>query len=567
MFEWWGECCDCASSIYEEFLEEQDPFSLPSPLPQWPKGQDFGTGKICLGELEVVQITTFEKIWSCTPLLDKANGVTFYKPVKVPDGYFTLGHYCQPTDRKSSGYLLVAKSISTVDSSSNSPPLQKPLSYTLIFSSKSRKNGSGYIWLPDPPIGYKSTGFIVSNEPNEPDLEEVRCVRSDLMESCEVDEIIFDRNSLFSKSRFYVWNTRPCERGMLCKGVPIGTFFCSRDKSDEDNNLSIGCLKNIYSSYAAMPNVDQIHALVQHYGPTIYFHPDEAYFPSSVSWFFKNGALLYKEEDGDNNNNNGLVIDSNGSNLPCGGKNDGEFWLDLPKEDEKRDYVKRGNVETAEVYVHVKPSSGGTFTDISMWIFCPFNGPSTIKAGPLDYAFDKIGQHVGDWEHYTLRLSNFNGELSRVYFSEHSGGEWVDASELEFINGNKFIVYASKSGHASFPHEGCYIQGSEKLGIGARNDCAKSEYTVDSSRKYCVVAAEYIGDGITEPRWLQYMREWGPTVVYKSGSEIDKIMKNLPFFVRFSLENLVELFPTEIYGEEGPTGPKEKDNWLGDERC
>jgi hypothetical protein len=63
------------------------------------------------------------------------------------------------------------------------------------------------------------------------------------------------------------------------------------------------------------------------------------------------------------------------------------------------------------------------------------------------------------------------------------------------------------------------------------------------------------------------MREWGPTIVYDSRSEIEKIIDMLPIFVRFSVENLFELFPTELSGEVGPTGPKEKDNWLGDEYC
>ncbi|KAI3459052.1 hypothetical protein Pfo_015715 [Paulownia fortunei] len=549
MFGWWECGASCSDSVYEEVLEEPEPFSLPSPLPQWPKGKDFATGKICLGEIEVVKITRFDKIWSCSPLHGKANGVTFYKPVGIPEGYFSLGHYCQPSDRKLRGYVLVAKSISTDESqgsTSDSPALEKPLNYTLVWSADSHRKECGYIWLPNPPEGYKPMGFVVTTEPDEPDLEEVRCVRADLTESCEVGEVIFDTNSLFSRGQFYVWNTRPCRRGMLCKGVPVGTFFCSRDESSEDD-LSIACLKNFDSSLHAMPNVDQVYALINHYGPTVYFHPDEAYLPSSVSWFFKNGALLLK--------------------FTGGGRNDREFWLDLPEDDDDRDYVKSGNIETAELYVHVKPASGGSFTDIAMWIFCPFNGPSTIKVGKFNYTFNRIGQHVGDWEHYTLRMSNFNGELWSVYFSEHSGGEWLDASELEFIEGNKPIVYASKSGHASFPHEGCYIQGSTKLGIGARNDCAKSKYSVDSSTKYQIVAAEYLGDEITEPHWLQYMREWGPTVVYDSRSELEKILKHLPFFVRFSLENLIELFPTELYGEEGPTGPKEKNNWLGDERC
>jgi hypothetical protein len=34
---------------------------------------------------------------------------------------------------------------------------------------------------------------------------------------------------------------------------------------------------------------------------------------------------------------------------------------------------------------------------------------------------------------------------------------------LECIAGNRATVYSSKSGHASFPHPGCYIQGSPVL--------------------------------------------------------------------------------------------------------
>ncbi|PSR98096.1 Vacuolar protein sorting-associated protein [Actinidia chinensis var. chinensis] len=185
----------------------------------------------------------------------------------------------------------------------------------------------------------------------------------------------------------------------------------------------------------------------------------------------------------------------------------------------------------------------------------------------MNIEMGKIGEHVADWEHFTLRLSNFTGELWNVYFSEHSGGEWLDTCNLEFIDWNKPIVYSSKHGHASFPHPGSYIQGSSKLGIGMRNDTARSKYYIDSSTRYQIIAAEYLGVGVvTEPDWLQYMREWGPTIVDDVRSELDKIISHFPIFLRFSAETLFELFPTEIYGEEGLTGPKEKDNWIGDER-
>nr|GMD05150.1 uncharacterized protein LOC109192363 [Ipomoea batatas] len=92
------DCCWCwdKQSGYDLFPGEQPhPFSLPSPLPQWPQGNGFATGRICLGEIEVVQISQFEKIWSCKALFGKSNSVTFYQPVDVPEGFSVLGHYCQ----------------------------------------------------------------------------------------------------------------------------------------------------------------------------------------------------------------------------------------------------------------------------------------------------------------------------------------------------------------------------------------------------------------------------------------------------------------------------------------
>lgn len=311
-----------------------------------------------------------------------------------------------------------------------------------------------------------------------------------------------------------------------------------------------------------MPNLEQVHSLINHYGPTVFFHPKEIYLPSSVSWFFKNGATLYKKGV-----KMGEIILSNGSNLPKGGENDGKYWIDLP-DDSRNGSVKLGNLESAELYVHVKPAYGGTFTDIAMWVFCPFNGPATIKIGIANFSLPKVGRHVSDWEHFTLRVSNFTGELWSVYFSQHSGGEWVEASNLEFMTGsNKPVVYSSKSGHASFPHPGNFLQGSEKYGIGVRNDADRSDFAVDSSTKYKIVAAEYLGDDVAEPCWLQYMREWGPKVTCDSTSELEKILSFLPFNLRLKAENIIDSLPMELYGEEGPTGPKEKNNWVGDERC
>ncbi|KAK9002168.1 hypothetical protein V6N11_024855 [Hibiscus sabdariffa] len=63
----------------------------------------------------------------------------------------------------------------------------------------------------------------------------------------------------------------------------------------------------------------------------------EACLPSSVSWFFENGALMFRKGD-----LAGEPIDANGSNLPGVGCNDVEFRIDLPS-DGRMKTIKLGN--------------------------------------------------------------------------------------------------------------------------------------------------------------------------------------------------------------------------------
>ncbi|KAK9125757.1 hypothetical protein Scep_014603 [Stephania cephalantha] len=163
---------------------------------------------------------------------------------------------------------------------------------------------------------------------------------------------------------------------------------------------------------------------------------------------------------------NPIPIDPTGSNLPQGGPNDNTYWLDLPIDNAAKEKVKKGDLSSCEAYFHIKPMLGATFTDLAVWFFYPFNGPTRAKVEFVNIPLGRIGEHVGDWEHMTLRVSNFTGELWRVYFFEHSGGTWVNASEVEFLGGNKAVAYSSLHGHAFYAEPGLALQGNPKLGIG-----------------------------------------------------------------------------------------------------
>ncbi|OVA06422.1 Vacuolar protein sorting-associated protein 62 [Macleaya cordata] len=519
----------------------------------------FASGSINLGGLEVYQISTFTKVWASLEGGPGNLGATFFEPSSIPDGYFMLGCYSQPNNQSLFGWVLVGKD----NNGSSTEPTSKgtlalPMDYTLVWSSensKLKKDGNGYIWLPVPPEGYSAVGHIVTRSPEKPPLDKIRCVRSELTDSCERTSLIWGGGGI------NVYGLRPTIRGTQALGVPVGTFIAEVDGAQSSAALTLSCLKNRDSNLFCMPNMNQIQALVQTYSPWIYLHPDEEYLPASVSWYFNNGALLYKQGD----ESNPVSIDSTGSNLPQGGSNDGTYWLDLPIDKDSKEKVKRGDLQSSESYLHVKPMLGATFTDIALWVFYPFNGPGKAKVELIDIPLGKTGQHIGDWEHVTLRISNFSGKLWSVYFSEHSNGAWVNSSELEFQGGNKVVAYASLNGHAFYPKPGLVLQGNASLGVGIRNDTAKSKIMMNMGERYVVVSAEHLGMVVVEPPWLNYTRKWGPKIEYDFGDEMKKIEEVLPGKLKDVFQKVMNGLPRELFGEDGPTGPKMKKSWSGDE--
>jgi hypothetical protein len=516
-------------------------------------GEGFGNGIINLGSgLQVCQVVSLNKIWATNEGGPDNLGATFFEPSQMPQGFSMLGCYSQPNNRMLHGWVLAGKD-------ETGEALTKPVDYTLVWSSESlqiKQEGVGYIWLPTPLDGYKALGCVVTTSPEKPSLEKVRCVRSDLTDDCQIDKWIWGQGKESDPNGFNVFSLRPSNRGTQAMGVSVGTFVAQNTTSA---SISLACLKNIESNLSCMPTLDQVQAIFQAYSPRIYFHPDEEYLPSSARWYFTNGALLYKKDE----ESKPVPIESTGSNLPQGGSNDGSYWLDLPVEEAARERVKRGDLQDCQVYLHIKPMLGATFTDIVAWLFYPFNGPGRAKVDLITVPLGKTGQHVGDWEHVTLRISNFNGQLCGIYLSAHSGGTWYDASELEFQNGNKAVIYSSLNGHAMYAKPGLVLQGSGNIGI--RNDTAKSNKFIDTGARFSVVSAEYMGSSVVEPPWLNYLRKWGPNITYDLAEEAETVEKLLPGKLKSAFDKFVKSLPKEIFGEEGPTGPKLKRNWTGDE--
>ncbi|KAG2646375.1 vacuolar protein sorting-associated protein 62-like [Panicum virgatum] len=527
-------------------IEKQ--FVPPAAQPSWPPSDGgFAKGSIDLGGLEVRQITTFAKVWSTTQDGQDGVGATFFKPSPVPGSFSVLGHYAQPNNRPLFGRVLVGR-----DTSGTGALLAAPVDYKLVWSSP---DGAGHFWLPTAPNGYKAVGVVVTTTSDKPSPDEVRCVRADFTDACETEESVLSSD----KDGFSAATLRPAVRGIDARGVHVGTFL-AQSSATPAGASTLACLKNNSARHtSSMPDLAQVNSLLAACGPHVYLHPNERYLPSSPTWFFEKGALLYEK-----GSQTPTPVAADGSNLPQGGGNDGGYWLDLPVDRKQREEVKKGDLPGAKVYVQVKPMLGGTATDLVVWIFYPFNGPARAKVGPLTIPLGEIGEHVGDWEHMTLRVSNFSGALLRMYLSQHSAGTWVEASQLEYLGGyggNRPVAYASLHGHALYPRAGLVLQGDPRLGVGIRNDCARGSRLDTGGAGRCEgVSAEYLG--VAEPAWLGFERGWGPREEYDVGRVINRVARILPRSVRERLAKLVE----KVLVGDGPTGPKMHGNWRNDEK-
>nr|KYP71440.1 hypothetical protein KK1_010699 [Cajanus cajan] len=188
--------------------------------------------------------------------------------------------------------------------------------------------------------------------------------------------IMFEPSGI-PQGSFSVYDVRPSNRGIQAPSVRVGTFVAQNGSTINPPSIacpSISCLKTNNAIPKHMPNLQQIKAILQVYSPIMCLHPDEKYLPSSMNWFFSNGALLYKKGQ----ESNPVTIAPNGTNLPQDHNTDGAYWLDLLVDASNKEKVKKGDLQSAKSYVHVKPMLGG-FTDIAIWVFYPFNGPSRAK--------------------------------------------------------------------------------------------------------------------------------------------------------------------------------------------
>ncbi|KAI9104230.1 hypothetical protein K1719_023066 [Acacia pycnantha] len=112
----------------DQSLRIDTTFKLSAPTPVWPPGDGFASRIKNLGEVQVAQISTFNKVWASHEGGPDNLGATIFEPIGLPEGFSILGCHSQPNNKPLFGWVLVAKD----NSPTTNPALKEPLDYTMI---------------------------------------------------------------------------------------------------------------------------------------------------------------------------------------------------------------------------------------------------------------------------------------------------------------------------------------------------------------------------------------------------------------------------------------------------
>lgn len=208
--------------------------------------------------------------------------------------------------------------------------------------------------------------------------------------------------------------------------------------------------------------------ILQRYKPCFYFHPDESFFPLSVERFVDTSSVYWK----------GAIV-ANKITIPN---------LERFQEDTHLESTEIHGKYSNEVPVYGKIDFFPSFIELKYIILFAMNGPIGCCA-----CFG-AGEHSGDIEHITIRLDIVTLEVLEVYFSAHSGGQWVSPSDLDYHYPSQIVVYVAKNSHALYSKPGMkprlFFFGNDQVQKGLLWDPNVVEINVDTN-------------------WVLYKGKWG----------------------------------------------------------
>ncbi len=228
-------------------------------------------------------------------------------------------------------------------------------------------------------------------------------------------------------------------------GLPLRTISgWYNPHRHESRNRAITVMTFRFGSDVPVDDQTKVEYL-RRYAPRVYLHSEEAYWPSSVEWSFhflkrywsdsnKHWWLLTKEE-----------LDEPSSVLPyfCGVNPSKSKSLQV-------ELLKLEDVPVYAFWLELEPMPGEV-VDLVYFFYYPYNrGKQKVNT--------VFGNHVGDWEHVTVRLTQQGDsqtlapseDAASIVVSAHGNDTRYTWSQVDRVEGTHPIVYSAKGSHGSY---------------------------------------------------------------------------------------------------------------------
>ena len=286
----------------------------------------------------------------------------------------------------------------------------------------------------------------------------------------------------------------------------------------------------------------RLGALMLH-APRVWMHPDESYFPSSVEFAYPH-MTRFADGDGDYWVRSTAALASPSDTLP--------FFA--------------GDLADAPVYAYYA-DKGGDIVDLVYFFYYPYNRGKEVV--------DTIwGNHVGDWEHITVRLTRLPDQTLtpvQVYLSAHNFGGAYAWADLEHFDITHPVVYSAEGSHGvwSAPGEHVYMTiGEEVAGFCVTLVCADLADDAGAGTAWDtwknVAGFDFVArEGLAGAAWPVWMSD----AFTDAGAAPATVPGGGPIFRWGNPEDCSTLGVdiSDLIGvcrlEDGPTGPASKDVW------
>lgn len=186
--------------------------------------------------------------------------------------------------------------------------------------------------------------------------------------------------------------------------------------------------------------------IIESWAPLVWLHPQEVFFPSTVDFHLQHVEVRTSSET--------VVQSSTDRYTLVTGPDTSDMHLnalpDLECADCLLDWFAGENVSQVEVptYVFIRDYQDACGTvDVAYRTFYPYNYGKDVcvgipVAGECEGYVQSFGNHVGDWEHYSIRIRN--EKVTECYVSVHSFGAWYTwndtTNNFQFLDGEESRV-------------------------------------------------------------------------------------------------------------------------------